>query len=139
MEEDPRTMYFSVDTNIVDPRLLIRNSFVSHFPPAYLGLGFRQDSEFTEFFNRHILKAVQGGVLEKINFRWVGSRLSRKDRSAPASASPVSFRQLLFPVLVLAGGASASVAVALIETCASRYVRRKKKKNRRQAQENREN
>ena len=68
---------------------------------------------------------VEAGELKQEAFKWLKQRQPAKGRSPfMEDATPLDFRNLLFPGLVLMGGGLVSIAVAIFE----RLVRRDSQK-----------
>ncbi len=124
LEGRQRSLYLSPDT-IVHPEMVARRSFLpsKHLP---WGITFRHNSEFKELFNHQLLKMIEGGALQKLNYQWIYSHLEamRGDSRRPSS-NPISLDQLFLPTLILLGGFSVSVGAALFELLLGKVKARK--------------
>ena len=79
---------------------------------AHLGMAFQRNSQLLECFNHHLLKMIQSGVMSQINDRAeaINDKFNRID-----DAIVLSYRNVIFPTLILLAGIAMSVSQLAME------------------------
>ncbi len=120
MLEDPRNVFFqSVYTFANDSRIVHLSDFEERVQ-SHVGFGLQKDSEFRAAFDHHLVKMRQGGLLRRLEDKWIGSgRPGESSEGLFVEEHPaVGHRNLLFPTLVLLAGVGGSMILLLAEVAA---------------------
>ncbi len=89
--------------------------------------GLVKESEFTDFFNHHLLKLKQSGFFNRLELKWKLQHMSRtktmmrREQGIPA----LGYDNSLFPFVALSMGAAASMIFVCCEICTLRIKKRR--------------
>ncbi len=96
---------------------VIRITNLKDAPLDRMALAFAKDSELLDFFNHHIIKVHQSGILNFLKDKWLKKRApdpicgKREER-----ASPLGYSNLILPTLVFWVGALCAALVSMFES-----------------------
>ncbi len=104
--------HFKGQSYPLKPNLKFRGSFSS-----YGGLGLPIDSPLLELFKYHMVRLYQFGIAEQHGNIWFRGRSppDRSNRIFSGEAFALGYSNLIFPVLILAGGVLISFAILFVE------------------------
>ena len=81
--------------------------------PSVGGIGLQDDSEWQEILNHHILKMLEGGILQRIDRSWLDTE--KNEDFDIFTVTTLGFENVLFPFSILAMGITAAMSANLIE------------------------
>ena len=88
--------------------------------PSVGGLGLQPDSEWQEILNHHILKMMEGGILQRIDRSWLDTE--KNEDFEIIKVNTLGFDNVLFPFSVLAMGMVAAFFATFIEFLLNRVM-----------------
>ena len=81
--------------------------------PSVGGIGLQDDSQWQEILNHHIMKMLEGGILQRIDRSWLDTE--RNEDFDIFTVTTLGFENVLFPFSILAMGITAAMLATMIE------------------------
>ena len=82
---------------------------------THAGFVLQQNSEFKQCFNHYIMKMMEGGILKRLQKKWLYGPLYVNEEFSLAEPEPLSFSNVLFLFNVLGVGIVASIGIFFVE------------------------
>ena len=79
---------------------------------AHLGMAFQRNSQLLKCFNHHLFKMIESGVMSQIRGR---AEIINEKFNSIDDAVELSYRNVIFPTLILLAGFAMSVSQLVME------------------------
>ncbi len=121
---ESKQVYFGTTEEFIgDDRFKELVSFKDKVKKA-LHLGFQKDSDITDFFDFHLAKLIESGMVNKLVQKWHGQSKPKEDMSDRIfieDAKPLGPKNLIFPSLCLVACMALSLVILIYERLKVKY------------------